>query len=471
MKKPTGTGYIRQHIPKLLLFYRLSDVLLILLALYGGVWVYGVPWSDRYLIAALAAMTLFLLFGANLQVYRSWRGAPLIEQMMPLLVNWLLTVFALLMAAYATKTTADYSRVVIGLWMITFPLILTLWRWIIRATLGLFRHRGWNSRTVAIVGVNEQSNQLAKLIDTTPALGLRLVGFFDDGGSTRVPVSTDLTARHVGAFDDLAERTRQGSIDFVYICLPLRAEDRIRELLSKLSDSTSSVYLVPDFFAYDLLQSRLVHLGTLLTISIFESPFRGIEGLHKRLEDIILSALILPVVAIPLLLIAIGIKLSSPGPVIFQQRRYGLDGCEIRVWKFRTMTICEDGEKIAQARKDDWRVTRFGLFLRRTSLDELPQFVNVLMGDMSVVGPRPHAVAHNEEYRKLIPGYMLRHKVKPGITGWAQVNGWRGEIASLLEMQKRIECDLWYIRNWSIWLDLKIIGKTILNGFVSKRAY
>ena len=165
------------------------------------------------------------------------------------------------------------------------------------------------------------------------------------------------------------------------------------------------------------------------------------------------------------------VKLSSPGPALFKQRRYGMDGNEINVWKFRTMRVCEDGDKVPQAKKNDPRITKLGAFLRRTSLDELPQFVNVLMGDMSIVGPRPHAVAHNELYRKQIKGYMLRHKVRPGITGWAQINGWRGETDSLLKMEKRVEHDLWYMRNWSLWLDLKIMLMTGVRGFAGANAY
>ena len=204
---------------------------------------------------------------------------------------------------------------------------------------------------------------------------------------------------------------------------------------------------------------------------MFDTPFLGVDGWLKRVEDLAIGAVAVTVTAPLMLAIAAGVKLSSPGPVLFRQRRYGLSGKVVEVWKFRTMTAQEDGDRIAQARRADPRVTRFGAFLRRTSLDELPQFFNVLQGHMSVVGPRPHAVAHNEQYRKLVPGYMLRHKVKPGITGWAQVNGWRGETDTLDKMQKRVECDLHYIRNWSLALDVKIIALTMVRGFVQAGAY
>jgi putative colanic acid biosynthesis UDP-glucose lipid carrier transferase len=224
-------------------------------------------------------------------------------------------------------------------------------------------------------------------------------------------------------------------------------------------------------FTYNLLNSRMVNLGPVATISIFETPFYGINGWLKRLEDIVLSVLILAIICIPMLAIAIAIKWTSPGPVLFKQRRYGLGGKSINIFKFRTMNVAENGDMVVQARKDDSRVTPFGKFLRCTSLDELPQFINVLLGDMSVVGPRPHAVVHNEEYRKLISGYMLRHKVKPGITGWAQINGFRGETDTLEKMEARVQYDLWYIRKWSIGLDLRIIARTVGSGFTGPNAY
>lgn len=218
-------------------------------------------------------------------------------------------------------------------------------------------------------------------------------------------------------------------------------------------------------------QSRTEEINGVPVVPLYESPLSGINMVFKRLEDIIVSLSILIVISPVLLIIACAVKFTSPGPVIFRQIRYGMDGKSIKVWKFRSMTVMENDNNVTQATKHDLRVTKVGKFLRRTSLDELPQFFNVLFGQMSVVGPRPHAVSHNEQYRTLIKGYMLRHKVKPGITGLAQVNGWRGETDTLDKMQKRVEYDLLYIRNWSIWLDLKIIFLTIFKGFVNKSAY
>lgn len=242
-------------------------------------------------------------------------------------------------------------------------------------------------------------------------------------------------------------------------------------MINDLADTTASVFVVPDLFIFQLNQARWTDFGGLPIVSIYESPFEGMNGTLKRVEDVVLSSLILLVIALPMLVIAAIIKFTSKGSVLFKQRRYGLNGKVVEVWKFRSMSVSDDGETVTQAQKSDPRITLFGAFLRRTSLDELPQFINVLMGDMSVVGPRPHAVAHNEQYRGLIPGYMLRHKVKPGITGWAQINGWRGETDTLDKMQRRVECDLEYMRNWSLWFDLKIVALTVFKGFTSKNAY
>ncbi len=206
-------------------------------------------------------------------------------------------------------------------------------------------------------------------------------------------------------------------------------------------------------------------------LSVYDTPFQGASDLLKRAEDIVLSSIILLMLTLPMLCIAAAVKLTSPGPVIFKQKRYGLDGKQILVYKFRSMKVQDNGPVVKQATKNDPRITKLGAFLRRTSLDELPQFINVLQGRMSIVGPRPHAVAHNEEYRKLIKGYMLRHKVRPGITGWAQVNGLRGETETINKMVKRVEYDLDYIHRWSVWLDLKIIFMTVFNGFINKNAY
>jgi putative colanic acid biosysnthesis UDP-glucose lipid carrier transferase len=260
---------------------------------------------------------------------------------------------------------------------------------------------------------------------------------------------------------EVSNYIKQNRVDLIYLTLPLASQPRLLKLLDELHDTTASIYFVPDIFLFDLIQARIDNVNGIPVVAACETPFYGINGLIKRASDIVLSSAILFVAAPVMAAIAIGVKLSSPGPVLFKQRRYGVDGREILVYKFRSMTVCEDGDEIKQATRNDQRMTTFGAFLRRTSLDELPQLVNVLQGRMSLVGPRPHAVAHNELYRKLIKGYMMRHKVKPGITGWAQVNGLRGETDTLEKMETRIEYDLDYLRHWSLMLDLQIITRTL----------
>lgn len=253
--------------------------------------------------------------------------------------------------------------------------------------------------------------------------------------------------------------------------MSMKDETRLRDIISQLTDTTCSVLLIPDVFTFNILQSRTEEINGVPVVPLFDTPLNGINMVFKRIEDVVVSSIILLLISPVLCIIAVIVKVTSPGPVIFRQIRYGMDGKPIRVWKFRSMTVMENDTKVIQATKNDVRVTKVGKFLRRTSLDELPQFFNVLFGQMSVVGPRPHAVSHNEQYRSLIQGYMLRHKVKPGITGLAQINGWRGETDTLEKMEKRIEYDLMYIRSWSVWLDLKIIFLTVFKGFVNKSAY
>jgi putative colanic acid biosynthesis UDP-glucose lipid carrier transferase len=242
-------------------------------------------------------------------------------------------------------------------------------------------------------------------------------------------------------------------------------------LLDDLRDTTASIYYVPDIFVFDLIQARSGEIHGIPVVAMCETPFYGYRGVTKRLTDVVLSVTILLLFLPLLLLIAVMVKLSSPGPVIFKQRRYGLDGREIAVYKFRTMSVTEDGAQVRQASRTDSRITRVGGILRRTSMDELPQLINVLQGRMSLVGPRPHAVAHNEEYRKLIKGYMVRHKVLPGITGLAQVNGCRGETSQLEEMEARVNYDLDYLRRWTPMLDIKIILLTAVKIFRDDKAY
>jgi putative colanic acid biosynthesis UDP-glucose lipid carrier transferase len=333
------------------------------------------------------------------------------------------------------------------------------------------RRYGANVRTVAIVGNNLIGHRLINHLNAMPWAGLLVKGIFDNIRPDISSVLVGVKNYPLNTMDDLIKQVQSGSIDSVYVALPLSSERRIEELVNRLADTTASVYVVPDLFVSELVHARWIDFGGMPLVSVYETPFYGLYGWVKRAEDILLGSVILILISPVMLAIATAVKLTSPGTIFFKQRRYGLNGVVVKVWKFRSMTVCEDGVDVPQARKNDKRITPLGVFLRRSSLDELPQFFNVLQGTMSIVGPRPHAVAHNEQYRKLINGYMLRHKVKPGITGWAQVNGWRGETDTLDKMQKRIEYDLEYIQNWSLWLDIKIVILTIWRGFKGGNVY
>ncbi len=434
---------------------------------------YNVPLSLDYISLGIITFLLIIMVFQSFRLYRPWRGVYLGQLVRQVFLAWIVIAATLAVFGYVTKTSDIFSRRVVLTWFGLVPLALVVLRLQVYIGLRWLRDSGMNSRTAVIAGAGDLGLRLAQNVADTGWLGMRLQGFFDDAlfgqeielspGSQKYPVH--------GNLDDMVDYIKAHQIDMVYLALPLRAENRIREVIENLKDTTASVYYAPDIFTFTLMQACFTELRGIPLISICETPFLGINGWLKRLEDIFLACIILILVSPLLLLISLGVKLSSPGPIIFKQRRYGLNGHEILVYKFRTMTVCEDGPNIPQARRNDCRVTRIGNFLRRTSLDELPQFYNVLIGTMSIVGPRPHAVVHNEYYRQRIPGYMLRHKVRPGITGWAQINGWRGETETLDKMEKRVEFDLEYLRQWSLWFDLKIIWLTIYRGFTGLQAY
>jgi len=424
-----------------------------------------------YLGAITLALVLLSFHAANL--YRPWRGANLMRLVRRVFLSWGLVSICLVFLGYLTKTSVVFSRRVILTWLTLAPMVLIGLRLNVYLGLRWARSRGRNSRTAVIAGAGDLGRRLAANMTDVLSLGLRLHGFFDDklppGDTVTLPGGQCYPI--LGHLDDMVGYIKAEHIDMVYLALPLRAEERLKEVIDRLQDTTVSVYFAPDIFIFSLLQAGFTDLRGIPLISLWETPFYGIHGWLKRAEDIVLAGFILVLISPLMLLIALGIKLTSPGPVIFRQRRYGLDGQEIIVYKFRTMTVCEDGPVVPQACRSDSRVTRLGGFLRRTSLDELPQFFNVLKGTMSIVGPRPHAVAHNELYRKQIPGYMLRHKVRPGITGWAQINGWRGETDTLEKMERRLEFDLEYLRRWSLGLDLKIIFISLFKGWTGSQAY
>lgn len=454
------------------LAYRLIDAAAILVAAHYAA---GYTTDDGHLpnVAVIGATTLLAhLVAIEVSgLYRNWRGTRLSFELWCVLINWLYTAPAVLGIGLLTRYNADFSYATKLAWLAFTPAAMAAGRVLMRLALRNLRKRGFNTRRFAICGVNKLGLQLAKNVQGSPELGLDFVGFFDDRPESRTEEQAGEGRTHAGNLPQLVELARSGGVDMIFITFPMRAEERIRAYLHDLSDTTASVYIVPDFFVFQMLHARWNQIDGLPVVSVFETPISGIDGVLKRGFDLLVGGAALVALALPMAAVAMAVKLSSPGPVFFRQKRYGLSGEEIRVWKFRSMRVCEDGAKVTQASKDDDRITRVGRLIRKTSLDELPQLFNVLDGSMSLVGPRPHATAHNEQYRSLIDGYMLRHKVKPGITGLAQVNGWRGETETLEKMEKRVEFDHRYIREWSLWMDVKILVKTAMVVLKQENAY
>lgn len=425
--------------------------------------------STPYFILAIVAAMLCMFFlppSVYEQSATFTSGWTITTQ---ILFAWGVVVAMLLLLGYAIKISDFYSRRALFAWFLLTPIlmvgaILLLRKWSMKILLA-----SGQVRTAVVCGANRASQRLIQSIRERPELGLVFKGLFDDRNAERL--GEEFAGHLRGSFADMVPYVRANRIDAIFVAMPLSNLERSATLLTELQDTTASIYYVPDVFIFDLIQSRTLDLNGIPVVALRDSPYVGWQALAKRTCDIVLAALMI-VLASPLLLgIALAIRFTSPGSVIFKQRRYGLNGEEIVVYKFRTMTTSEDGSQVTQASRDDPRVTPLGRFLRKYSLDELPQLFNVLQGRMSLVGPRPHAVAHNEAYRRLITGYMVRHKVIPGITGLAQINGCRGETTKVEDMQRRVEYDIQYMRHWSLALDFKILVKTLLVLFRDERAY
>jgi len=445
-------------IPIISFFQRVLDPLIVMGSLYLATVAFNEPFSGYCLVLMILAFFISSAVYQHIDPYRTWRSGRMLAYARDTIFGWCVTIAVLYFLGSASGMRYYYDERVLLAWAVATPLAILASHLAVRFA-GGSRDGGRELRSVLVVGANDAGIKFAELCRRHPNLFMQVRGFFDDRDGVRRPPG--LAHPVLGRMSEAAAYVRSHNIKMVFISQPVSAQPRIRRLIDELKDTTASVYFLPDVYVFDLMQARFDTVGGMPVIAISESPFMGFNGVLKRGTDILVAGVALVLLAPLMLLIALAVRLSSPGPVIFRQRRYGLYGEEIYIYKFRSMTVLDDGADIMQARKNDGRVTRIGAFLRRTSLDELPQFINVLQGRMSVVGPRPHAVAHNEQYRKLIKGYMLRHKVKPGITGWAQVNGLRGETATLDRMEARIQYDLDYLRNWSLWLDLWIILKTI----------
>lgn len=465
---------IKHHGEESVLIYRLIDIFIICSLLVVTSVLYVGTFSSLYKLILCVVVIAYFLSAEISGVYHSHKHTSLKQILLTVLASWFICIALSLVMGFFLKISESYSRVVLGVWFTATPIALMAWRWCAIAIPQKLRPKDSYKDKSIIIGATRAGILLAHELKKNKHIDENLLGFYDDRTPERLAQSigtSRLPAAMRGNIDDALLLAKNRSVKNVYVALPMEAARRIKQILSAFSDSNVHVHVVPDFFTFDLMHSRWKNIGNVVTLSVHDTPFRGFTSMIKRFEDVVLATLIIALISPVLLVVAIGVKLSSPGPVIFKQDRYGLDGRPIKVWKFRSMSATDNGAVVKQATKDDPRITRFGSFIRRTSLDELPQFFNVLTGQMSVVGPRPHAVAHNEEYRGLIDKYMLRHHVKPGITGWAQINGYRGETDTLDKMEKRVEYDLTYIQNWSLWLDIKIVFLTVFKGFVGKTAY
>ena len=454
---------------QLVLIQVLVPPLLAIGMLFGLTYLYGAQLTGELrVLAVLVAILAPTVFKrpelSTLTILPRW-GTIAIS----LIFRWLVLLALLFAIGYATKTSEEFPRRVVLTWALVTPVPLIFVSIAVNEIVRRFMLAPSNIRTAVIAGYNDVSQVLLQRILADAALGLRIVGFFDDRSAERLGLTAG--GEVLGGLSDLPAYAQTQKIDVIFISLPMRQVQRVVDLLGELRDTTASIYFVPDIFVMDLIQSRTADISGVPVVAMCETPFQGSRGVIKRMMDVSLSTVGLVLLAPFLLVLGVLIKLGSPGPIIFRQRRYGLDGQIIDVYKFRTMTVTEDGAEIQQATRDDPRITPIGRFLRRFSIDELPQLFNVLGGSMSLVGPRPHAVAHNEQYRRLIKGYMVRHKVLPGITGLAQVNGCRGETTRLEDMKARIEYDLDYLRQWKPTLDIKILFKTALQILGDRKAY
>ena len=456
------------------LFARVADPLVVV---FAAIVAYAVrfPTSGSLLPQDYRSLVLFAVFCVVLifpifNLYASWRGQSLTKQARAIIFAWLSVALLMIIILFGLKISSDYSRLWLGSWMLLGLFLLLIFRMCIYGFLQYQRLRGRNFRCVLVVGAGGLGRKLINQVEASPWTGFKIVGLFDDNEQLYGKAINGYIVN--GGLAEIEGFISRNQVDEVWIALPLRAEKRVKELLFALRHHTVNIKLIPDIFGFSLLNHSMTEIAGLPAVNLSDTPMGGYNQLIKAVEDRLLALVIIILISPLLLVISVAIKLTSPGPVIFKQKRNGWDGRIINVYKFRSMKLHnEEQGLITQARKDDARVTPLGSFLRSSSLDELPQFFNVLQGRMSIVGPRPHAIEHNELYKDKVDQYMLRHMVKPGITGWAQVNGLRGETDTLDKMKRRVEFDLYYIENWSLWFDLRIILLTIFKGFVHKNAH
>lgn len=414
-------------------------------------------YTTYQILALLSGLLAYFVF-RRFDLAESWQPGRAGAMGTQVLVHWVWMITGLLLLGLLSQFADAFARRVLVLWFIAVPFLFLLAHVIARYGLRRVLPQMAVKRSAVIVFANDSARMLGEKLRHSNRYDLQ--GYFDDREEDRtgggIPGLTLL-----GKARNAAQYVRDHEVEVVFVVLPDSGARRAIAVIDDLGNTTASLYYVPDFFMFSLLKAQVGEIESVPVLQVAESPFYGVDGLLKQLFDFVFAFFAVIAISPVLIGVAIAVKLSSPGPALFKQKRYGLNGKRFWVYKFRSMKMDAPDAGTRQATKDDDRITRVGRFIRKTSLDELPQFFNVLKGEMSVVGPRPHTVAHNEHYRKEVRRYMLRHKVKPGVTGWAQVNGLRGETANIERMEERIRFDLEYIRMWSPWVDLKIIFLTV----------
>ena len=466
---------LKEHSTSLSIILRIIDCVGLLLAGLLSYWLrfsnldLSITYKNVLLLGVLIGAASLSFFGA----YRAWRGATFTSEIQCVVSATLTTFLLLIISGFVTQSSELFSRIWVVSWLLTSTTTILVYRLILRKTLGALRAKGFNIRAVIIIGDGALAQQVADRLEQHPEMGLIVQGIIGTHEQVNgLTTHKGTVVPCLGNLNDLESIAKKNKTDQVWIALPMSEVEKMEQVQSTLSNSSIAIRMVPDIFGFRLLNQSMTEVAGLPVINISTSHMlEGKNRFLKSLEDKILASIILLLISPILITLAIIIKLTSKGPILFKQYRTGANGQDFKVYKFRSMVVHnEEGGKVTQATKGDSRITPIGAFMRRTSLDELPQFINVLQGRMSIVGPRPHALAHNEHYKTLVESYMRRHMVKPGITGWAQVNGFRGETDTIDKMESRVEYDLYYIENWSVWFDLRIIFLTVFKGFIHKNA-
>jgi putative colanic acid biosynthesis UDP-glucose lipid carrier transferase len=466
-------GLLKEYSGPLSMLLRALDVAAIMAAGLGAYYYkFGnLQLSPLYQKALAISAVYTLLVFSSFHIYESVRTKSFPQHIQALFQAVAIVLMLLAGTAFLTKSGMNFSRSWFVSWVVLAFLFLFLFRGSLLFLLRLMRANRWNERRVIIIGAGELGLRLAQSMQQALWTGIRIHIIFDNHSKSKTSMVDDIKVQSMPENLSAYLLACREPIDEIWVAVPLSEIDQVKKVLHTLRHHTLSIRLVLDVFGFGLFNHSITDLAGFPALNLNASPMVGMNRLVKAIEDRLLAAIILILISPLFVLIALGVKCTSKGPVFFKQLRHGWDGRIIRVYKFRTMRQHENELEVRQAQANDGRVTLFGKFLRKTSLDELPQFFNVLQGRMSIVGPRPHAVSHNEFYKDSIKAYMQRHKVKPGITGWAQVNGWRGETEKIEKMEKRVEYDLYYIEHWSLAFDLKIIFLTFFRGFIGKNAY